>query len=98
MTAKPKAPAEPNKSASQIVDSGSAPFIYFDEAPNFGCDNAIVRFTLAAYREVANTEGGVTSTLAIVGHFRCGVQAAISLRDTLDKALLVEAPAPQQIN
>jgi hypothetical protein len=81
-------PAAPQKLT--VTDSGIAPYIYFEGAPNFGFANGIIGITLAANRHLLKDGAPVTDAVAIA-HLRCNVPAAIELRNALDGALLLAA-------
>lgn len=73
--------------------SASAPFLYFDGAPNFGFHNGIVNVTLEAVRFSA-VEHEIIPDRVIVAHLRMGVTAAQALKNALERALLLAAPVP----
>ena len=103
--AKSKTPPEPaapaataTRPSDSISDPGSAnaPFIYFETAPVSGYHHGIIRVTLEAAR-VMNAQGeGVFVDRVLVGHLRMSVPAAQSLRDAIDRALLMAKPAPTE--
>lgn len=69
-------------------DVPHAPIIFFDGAPVFSFMDETVRVTLTAVR--ANRIGdGLFTEYVTVAYLRCGPEAAKSLRDALDKALLL---------
>jgi len=65
-----------------------APTIFYEWAPAFGFTNGVVNLTLAANRTWIGQDGAVVNEQVVVAHLRGNVQAALSLRDSLDKALL----------
>jgi hypothetical protein len=75
-----------------VSDAPHAPFIFYEWAPAFGFTNGIVNLTLAANRAYIGKDGVVLNEQVVVAHLRSNVQAALSLRDSLDKALLLAAP------
>jgi hypothetical protein len=81
----PDAPKKPT-----VTDTGTAPYIYFDGAPNFGFTNGVINVTLAANRHLLRDGAPVTDIVA-TAHLRCNVPAAIELRNALDAALLLAA-------
>ena len=101
---KPGEPVSPgasdvaNEVVALVTEGTVAPFIFFDEAPNFGCGNGIINCTLATYRHTAMTGGGVSQDLVVVAHLRCSIVSARALRNALDQALLAVAPGPDQVN
>lgn len=91
-------PDKTSKIVPLVVEGVHAPFIYFDEAPNFGHGNGVINVTLATYRNTATSDGGVAQDIVAVAHLRCTIPAAIVLRRALDQALLGVAPGPEQVN
>jgi len=75
-----------------VNDAPHAPFIFYEWAPAFGFTNGIVNLTLAANRACIGKDGAVLNEQVVVAHLRSNVQAALSLRDSLDKALLLAVP------
>jgi hypothetical protein len=68
-----------------------APFIFYEGAPAFGFTNGVVNITLSANRASVGPNG-IVNEQVVVAYLRGNVQAALSLRDSLDKALLLAAP------
>ena len=91
MAAKPTRP-EQGTPPLTVTDSGLAPFIFFDGAPNFGFANGTVNVTLAAARHLVKDGVSVTDAVA-VAHLRFNIPASIELRAALDSALLLAAKA-----
>jgi hypothetical protein len=99
MTINPSESATLKKSVAPVVtDIPHAPFLYFEEAPAFGCNNGIVNITIAAYRVLPTETGTTNSDLVVVGSLRCNIQAAISLKNALDGALLLAAKTEGEAN
>ena len=73
-----------------VTDTGMAPYIYFEGAPNFGFTNGIINVTLAANRHLL-TDGAPVRDAVATAHLRCNVLAALELRNALDAALLLAA-------
>ena len=73
-----------------VTDTGIAPYIYFEGAPNFGFTNGIIAVTLAANRHLLRDSAPVRDVVA-TAHLRCNVPAALELRNALDAALLLAA-------
>jgi hypothetical protein len=86
----PDMPENPVPTRLTVTDTGIAPYIYFEGAPNFGFANGIVTVTLAANRHLLRDGAPVTDIVA-TAHLRCNVPAAIELRNALDGALLLAA-------
>ena len=74
-----------------VTDTGMAPYIYFEGAPNFGFMHGIINITIAANRHLLRDGAPVADAMAIA-HLRCNIPAAIELRNALDAALLLAAP------
>ena len=81
--------------AVPIHDMPHAPFIFYEVAPAFGFTNGIVNVTLSANRTYAGAKGAVVNEQVVVAYLRGNVQAALSLRDAINSALLLAAPTPQ---
>jgi hypothetical protein len=78
-----------------VSDAPHAPFIFYEWAPAFGFTNGVVNITLAANRTWIGKDGVAMNEQVAVAYLRGNVQAALSLRDSIDKALLLAAPVPQ---
>jgi len=78
-----------------VSDSPHAPFIFYEWAPAFGFTNGIVNLSLAANRSHIGKDGAALNEQVVVAHLRGNVQAALSLRDSVNKALLLAAPTPE---
>jgi hypothetical protein len=78
-----------------VKDAASAPVIYFDFVPTFGFNNGVVNLMLAVGLVMPTTDGGALTESAAVAHLRCNVPAAVQLRDTINKALLLAAPTSE---
>lgn len=91
----------PGKQPFKGLDTASAlraPVIFFDWVPTLGCNFGIINLMLATGLVIPG-EGETTITQPVaVAHLRCTVAAAQQLRDSLDKALLIAAPAPGPAN
>jgi hypothetical protein len=72
----------------------AAPFVIVEEAPAFGFADGLVRATVCAYRTLPNDDGATVSTdLVVTAHLRCTLAGAVALRNALNDALLLAAPA-----
>lgn len=77
-----------------VVASGHhAPYLYFENAPAFGHINGVIRITLEALRDMPGPGRTVTTDRVVVAHLRMNIPAAVSLRDAINNALLLAAPA-----
>jgi len=81
--------AQPAQAPVIPVYALHAPTIFYEWAPAFGFTNGVVNLTLAANRTWIGQDGAVANEQVVVAHLRGNVQAALSLRDSLDKALLL---------
>lgn len=97
--AKHSLPAKPETQATGIaaIDVVHAPYVYFDGAPTFGNLNGIVNVTLCAARHVPSGDRIATDIIS-VAYLRCSVIAAVELRDSIDKALLLGAQTQGEAN
>jgi hypothetical protein len=82
-----------DKEVSAIA-SASAPFLYFDGAPNFGFYGGIANVTLEAIRHTS-VDGAVLRDRVAVAHLRMGLEALQSLRSALDGIILLATPKPE---
>jgi len=82
------------ENARSAIASGNAPYIFFDEAPNFGSYNGICHVSLEAMR-FNTTPSGVVADRVTVAHLRMNLQGAMALRAALDGALLIAVPKPE---
>jgi hypothetical protein len=86
---------DPNLRPAEIVvpvsDTAHAPFIFYEGAPAFGFTNGVVNITLSANRTLIGPNGVINEQI-VVAYLRGNIQAALSLRDAIDKALLLAAP------
>ena len=88
--------ARPEKvPAIPISDTPHAPFVFYENAPAFGFMNGVVNITLSANRTYAGPNGTIVNEQVVVAYLRGNVQAALSLRQAIDNALLLAAPTPE---
>jgi hypothetical protein len=78
----------------QVSDVPHAPFIFYEIAPVFGFTNGVVNITLSANRTFAGPNG-IVNEQVVVAYLRGNVQAALSLRQAIDSALLLAATPAQ---
>jgi hypothetical protein len=78
-----------------VNDVPHAPFIFYEGAPAFGYSNGVINLTLAATRTCVGPDGAPKNDLVVVGYLRGNIQAAINLRQSIDAALLMAAPATE---
>jgi hypothetical protein len=78
-----------------VSDVPHAPFIFYEWAPAFGFVNGIVNLTLAANRTWTGPDGAVKNEQVVVAYLRGNIQAALSLRKSIDDALLLAAPTSE---
>lgn len=74
-----------------IHDAMTAPIIYIDGTSNCGFGNGVVNVTLVVNRFLPRADGGVTTATFAAVHIRCHLAAAVELRNTLDRAILMAA-------
>jgi hypothetical protein len=79
-------------SGMPYTDTLRAPFLYFETVPGLAYYNGIISVTLTAGRNWVGQDGAMVDEQVVVAYLRCNIPAAISLRDALDKALLLAAP------
>jgi hypothetical protein len=86
VTDKPDKPEQITPAKITVTDTGIAPYIFFEGAPNFGFANGVVNVTLAATRHLIK-DGAPFSDIVAVAHLRCNPLSALELRNALDSAL-----------
>jgi hypothetical protein len=94
MTEKPN-PSPTEATVIPVSDVPHAPFIFYEWTPSFGFTNGIINITLAANRSWVGRDGSIVNEQVAVAYLRGNVQAALGLRDSLGKALLLAAPTTQ---
>jgi hypothetical protein len=90
MANKPDKPEQVTPPKITVTDTGIAPFVFFEGAPNFGFLNGVVNVTLATTKHLIK-DGVAVSDIVAVAHLRCNIPAALELRGALDSALLLAA-------
>lgn len=92
--------ATQNTPAAPLAVEGAltAPVVHFEGAPTAAFNNGVVTILLATCVHVSRTNGEPVSGWMATAHLKGGVHAAIALRDALDKALLLAAPAGGQVS
>ena len=74
------------------LQSTPLPIVYFDNSPCISHLNGIIGITLTVTGGVPTEADGVETAAAVVAYLKCNVFAAITLRDAIDKALLLAQP------
>ncbi|HEY1858934.1 MAG TPA: hypothetical protein VGG61_01185, partial [Gemmataceae bacterium] len=71
---------------------------YFDGAPSMGTQGGLVEIELAARAIMPDASGGVSVDMVCVAHLRCSLNAAVQLRDILERSIatMTEPPALKQ--
>ena len=65
--------------------SAAAPFVYFDRAPNFGCNGAVANVSLETVRFALPSEGAeVVTDRVTVAHLRMTLDAMRSLKAAIE--------------
>ena len=78
-----------------INDTPHAPFIFYENAPAFGFTNGVINVTLSANRTWVGPEGNAMNEQVVIAYLRGNVEAALSLRQAIDKALLLATPTQE---
>ena len=94
----PKIVQEHQAPSIPYVDRDRAPVIFFDQAPTGAYANSIVSVTLSTDVFTTSASGPVTTEHAIVAHLKTTIAGAKTLREMLDKALLMAEPAGSEVN
>lgn len=79
-----------------LKNTATAPMIYFDQAPTLGVSNSVVEIDLSARVMNLFPGGSVKNDNVCVAHLKCSIEAAVSLREAINKALAMakyESPA-----
>ena len=80
------------ESFTPIADQPRAPIIFFEYCPTLGNAQGLINVMLATGIVMPTSSGNTHVTPVAVAHLRCTTNAAIQLRDAIDKALLMGAP------
>jgi hypothetical protein len=64
-----------------------APFVYFNGVAAHGTIAGAIELELVARVLIPNPDGSVTAEIIPTAHLRCSPAAAISLKESIDKAL-----------
>jgi hypothetical protein len=86
----------PNTTAVAVSDTPHAPFIFFENSPAFGFTNGVISIPLSADRTYVGPDGAAVNEQTVVAYLRGNIPAALSLRQTIDNALLLAAPTGQK--
>jgi hypothetical protein len=70
-----------------LKNMAAAPVVFFDNVPVYGTFAGNLEIELAARMLMPKADGGVSVDLACTAHLRCSVQAAMVLREALDKGI-----------
>ncbi len=81
--------------AIPVNDVPHAPFIFYDGAPVAGYANGVINLTLSATRTYIGPDGAPKNDLVVVAHLRGTIQAAVSLREAINNALLLATPTTE---
>lgn len=98
MADEPAKPATQQPPQLEFRDVPHAPIIYFEGAPNFGNRNGIINISLVAVRHVASNNAAPNADIVVVADLRCTIDAALSLRKSIDDALLLGVKMEGQAN
>lgn len=82
-----------------ILGIENAPVVYFESLPTYAVISGVLSILLTIRVAVPNDTAPtkVGSVQVAVGHLRCNIEAAVGLRDTIDRALAMTAPAPEGV-
>lgn len=85
----------PEEAFTPIADLPRAPIIFFEYCPTLGNAQGLINVMLATGIVTPAGGGSTQVTPVAVAHLRCTTNAAIQLRDAIDKALLMGAVVAQ---
>ena len=88
----------PTASTATLAADNNAPFIYFDAAVSYGVLNGAIQIELMANVLIPTPDGGVRADGTFTAHLRCSPVAAASLRNAIDKAILIAVPSQGSTN
>lgn len=66
------------------IASANSPFVYFDNASNFGTYGGIAHITLIAGRFLNGPDGTATHDYVVTGHLRCNLAGLQSLKAAIE--------------
>jgi hypothetical protein len=99
MTAKPRRNAQLTEQIPSVAGglsataSAHAPFIYFDNAPNFGLRSGVASISLEAIRFTTVTDSStVVADRVSVAHLRMSLEALRSLKAAIEGIELLASP------
>jgi hypothetical protein len=78
-----------------VNDIPHAPFIFYEAAPVSSHLNGVINLTLSAMRTYIGPDGAPKNDVVVVAYLRGNIQAAINLREAINNALLLAAPAAE---
>ena len=78
-----------------INDTPHAPFIFYEGAPVASHINGVINITLSASRAYIGPDGAPRTDHVVVAYLGGNVQAAVSLREAINNALLLAAPTTE---
>lgn len=81
--------------AVPTIDVQHAPFIFYDSVTAIGSLCGVINITLGASRTWINQDRDLVNDHVAVAFLRCNIQAAMGLRDSLDRAILMAVPAAE---
>ncbi len=87
-----------NQPKAEWTDDQHAPVIFFDAAPACGLYNGVVGITLAVDLARTIEPEEITVVHTVIAYLRTSVRGAMALRESLDKAILLAAPAAERAN
>jgi hypothetical protein len=70
-----------------LKNAALAPVVFFDNVPVYGALGGNVEIELSARMLMPKPDGGVGVDMTCAAHLRCSINAAMLLRDALDKAI-----------
>ena len=80
MMATPAKPLVPT-----LKNGAAAPVVYFDGAPCYGAMHGVVEIELAMRYMTPRADNTAAVDITTVAHLRCSANAAVNLRDALNR-------------
>jgi hypothetical protein len=79
-----------------VTGAVQAPFIYFDGVAALGVQAGSIQIEVAARTILPAADGGVSTEFVVTGHLRCGLAAALALREAIERSLAMFTQATQE--
>jgi hypothetical protein len=75
------------KTGVVVVGNSAAPIVYWDGVGTFGTHHGIIQIEVAAGTILPTPDGGTRTEFVVTAHLRCSLNAALTLKDAIEKAI-----------